>query len=81
MSVSLDSCLVNTGVPQERSTWALGCGCHSHCANDIPAVLPCEQGLLLEINGLLPLPVLCCGDREVQECGFAWAFGGVFLLV
>lgn len=58
------------------------CRFHSHCADGIPAVLPLEQGLLLEMNALLPQPAQCSAVvTGTCRCGFAWAFGGVFLLV
>lgn len=60
MSMSLDRCLINTGVPQDRSTRALGCAaCADAVPTDIPAVLPLGWGLLQEIKGLLLLLAWC----------------------
>lgn len=65
---------VPTNMSQETGTWALG---YANCADDIPAVLPLEWALLLEINGLLLLPPARCtalGAGEVEDCVLHWHF-------
>lgn len=72
---------VHTRAPRGTGTWVLR---YASCAGDIPAVpmnipavLPLERALLLEVNGLLLLLAQCTAlvAGEVEDCVLRWHFG------